>query len=138
MKKSVWILSLATLVVMQAARALEVRAVITGPDRKTARTVALPVVREADGALRATLRASEAKDAWTVEFFADCARASKGESGFWLGGRGVMGSFARGTGGWAATGLGFPATRRLSANLRADNGVLRFTVRDSGLVLIFR
>lgn len=92
---------LLALVFAHAALALEVRAVVTAADRKTARTVVLPVVREADGALRATLKAEEAKDAWTVEFFADCARATKGEDGFWLGGRGVMGSFARGAGGWA-------------------------------------
>ena len=51
---------------------------------------------------------------------------------------GTYGTVRGGTGGWSAAGLGYPATRRLSANLRADGGVLRFTVRDSGLALVFR
>ena len=63
--------ALLALALSPAASALAVKAVITSADRRTAREVALPVVREADGALRATLKAAEAKDAWTVEFFAD-------------------------------------------------------------------
>ena len=79
---------------------ISVKAVVTASDRKTRREIPLSVVREADGAWRATLKAGDAGDAWTVDFLASCAEARKGEEGFWLGGRGVMGSFRRGVGGW--------------------------------------
>ena len=81
--------------------AVNVKAVVTGPDKKTIREIPLNVVCEADGALRATVKAVDVKDAWLVDIQADCAVAKKGEDGFWLGGRGILGSFKRGVGGWA-------------------------------------
>ncbi|MGN0847944.1 MAG: beta strand repeat-containing protein [Kiritimatiellia bacterium] len=51
---------------------------------------------------------------------------------------GTVGSVKGSLGGWRATGLGYPPSRRLAANLRVADGVVSYTVRDSGLVLIVR
>ena len=52
-------------------------------------------VRESDGGVRYVLPAAEAAQADVVAFKLDCFRAAKGEPGFWLYGRGVLGGFKR-------------------------------------------
>ena len=52
-------------------------------------------VKEADGGVRYTLPAAEAAKAQVVQFRLERAKAAKGEEGFWMGGRGVVGYFTR-------------------------------------------
>lgn len=52
-------------------------------------------VKEADGGVRYTFPAAEAAKAEVVQFRLDRAKASKGEEGFWMNGRGVVGYFTR-------------------------------------------
>jgi len=52
-------------------------------------------VKEADGGVRYTFPAAEAAKAEVVQFRLDCATAAKGEEGFWMNGRGVVGYFTR-------------------------------------------
>jgi len=59
----------------------------------TLETVPLAGVREADGGVRYTLSAAQAARAERVDFVLDRAHARKGEDGFWLYGRGVLGRF---------------------------------------------
>ena len=74
-------------------------AVIT-PASGTERTIPLLADAQPDGGLRFTVPASEALDARRVEIFADCATASKGEPGFWISQRGILGFFTRDSGEW--------------------------------------
>ena len=57
--------------------------------------VPLAGVREADGGVRYTFPAAEARKAQSVQFWLDRAQAKTGEDGFWMGGRGVVGYFTR-------------------------------------------
>lgn len=57
--------------------------------------VPLVGVREADGGVRYTFPAAEARKAQVVQFWLDRAQAKTGEEGFWMGGRGVVGYFTR-------------------------------------------
>ena len=57
--------------------------------------VPLAGVREADGGVRYTFPAAEARKAQSVQFGLGCAQAKTGEDGFWMGGRGVVGYFTR-------------------------------------------
>lgn len=75
------------------------RAVVMSMDGKT-REIALVGTHEADGSIRYVLPAAEARDMKWVEFRLDRATARKGEDGFWMGGRGVLGSFTRERGSW--------------------------------------
>ena len=59
------------------------------------REVPLVGVREADGGVRYTFPAAEARKAQVVQFWLDRAQAKTGEEGFWMGGRGVVGHFTR-------------------------------------------
>ena len=59
------------------------------------REVPLVGVREADGGVRYTFPAAEARKAQVVQFWLDRAQAKTGEAGFWMGGRGVVGYFTR-------------------------------------------
>jgi hypothetical protein len=59
------------------------------------REVPLVGVREADGGVRYTFPAAEARKAQVVQFWLDRAQAKTGEEGFWMGGRGVVGRFTR-------------------------------------------
>ena len=52
-------------------------------------------VKEADGGIRYTFPAAEARNALSVQFWLDRAQAAKGDEGFWMGGRGVVGYFTR-------------------------------------------
>jgi len=54
-------------------------------------------VKEGDGGVRYTLPAAQAARAKTVDFVLDRAQAEKGEPGFWLYGRGVLGRFNQDT-----------------------------------------
>jgi len=56
--------------------------------------------READGAIRYVIPAADAKDMQSVELRMDRAKAKKGEPGFWMMGRGVIGLFTRDNGNW--------------------------------------
>ena len=57
--------------------------------------VPLVGVREADGGVRYTFPAAEARKAQVVQFGLGRAQAKAGEDGFWMGGRGVVGCFTR-------------------------------------------
>ncbi|MDO5317962.1 MAG: hypothetical protein Q4G65_04985 [bacterium] len=78
---------------VQSALAAD-HAKIVGKDGAT-REVPLEGVREAGGGVRYMLPAAVARDARSVSFVLDRAQAQKGEEGFWLYGRGVLGHFDR-------------------------------------------
>ncbi len=89
---------LAALACMGAAWAADV-ARVRGKDGKWTE-VPIAGVREADGGVRYTFPAAEASKALVVQFRLDRARATKGEDGFWMGARGVVGYFTRGKMRW--------------------------------------
>ena len=66
----------------------------------TVRTIPLAVTAEPDGGRRVTVKAADAQDAKWVEVWASCAMAKKGEDGFWLSQRGLLGLFTRDAGVW--------------------------------------
>ena len=63
--------------------------------------VPLAGVKEADGGVRYTFPAAEARKALAVQFRLERAQATKGEDGFWMGARGVVGHFTRPKMRWA-------------------------------------
>ena len=65
-----------------------------------ARSYEIAGAKEADGAIRYTIPAASVKDAQWVDIRLDRATAAKGEPGFWMGGRGVIGFFTRDRGRW--------------------------------------
>ena len=66
----------------------------------TVRTIPLAVTAEPDGGRRVTVKAADAQDAKWVDVWASCATAKKGEDGFWLSQRGLLGLFTRDAGVW--------------------------------------
>lgn len=82
------------------APAFVAKAVFTYTDGRTVEKP-LAVTDQPDGGRRVTVKAAEAgPDVKWVEIFSDCAMANRGEPGFWLGARGVLGRFTRETGSW--------------------------------------
>ena len=65
------------------------------------RTLPLAAEAQPDGGRRFTVRAADAQGAKWVDVFADCARAAKGEDGYWISQRGLLGRFTRDSGKWA-------------------------------------
>ena len=61
-----------------------------------------PVAAEAqpDGGMRFVVKATDARDAKFVAIQADCATAQKGDDGYWVSQRGVLGHFTRESGRW--------------------------------------
>lgn len=69
----------------------------------TVRTLPLTAAVQQDGGRRVTVRAADVQDAKWVDILLGCAEARKGESGFWLSQRGLIGLFTRDSGEWSCT-----------------------------------
>ena len=62
------------------------------------RTLPLVAEMQPDGGQRFTVKAADVQDAKWVDVFADCARVAKGEDGYWVSQRGLLGHFTRDSG----------------------------------------
>ena len=74
-------------------------AVITSTNG-TVRTLPLVAKVQPDGGLRFSVRAADAQDAKRVAIKSDCATARKGDEGYWVSQRGLLGHFTRDVGRW--------------------------------------
>ncbi|MBR4170863.1 MAG: hypothetical protein IKR48_04370 [Kiritimatiellae bacterium] len=74
-------------------------AVITSTNSMV-RTLPLTATVQQDGGLRVTVKAADVQDAKWVDIMLGCAEARKGDSGFWLSQRGLLGLFTRDSGEW--------------------------------------
>ena len=74
-------------------------AVITSTNG-TVRTLPLVAKAQPDGGMRFTVKAADADGAKFVSIQADCATALKGEDGYWISQRGLLGHFTRDVGRW--------------------------------------
>ena len=66
----------------------------------TVRTLPLVAKAQPDGGMRFTVKAADAGGAKFVAIQADCATALKGDDGYWISQRGLLGHFTRDVGRW--------------------------------------